>query len=563
MLPLFLLILTGWLTTTHISPWVSWHAELPFFAAMLGAAILALWRNRRSNAISLPKELILPVGLLAILVAQWSAGLIAWHGQAIVVALYLALIGIALGWGWREASQVRAEGHLAIGEWLAWALLVGCLLSLFVAMAQVLDIWQGQSAILRMPTVRRPGANLGQPNHLATLFVMGLMGVVYLQVLGRIGLGLFLLLALLFSAGVAVTESRTGLIALVALSIWCLWRRPAAEAPIARAWFLILPVFAGGLFVVWPHLFQKWSMGAAAAASGVERLTSSGSDSRVALWSQALEASWLRPWFGWGMRDTAAAHNAVAHAADYSLPFTYSHNIVLDMAIWIGWPLTLLVTVAILIWLVARCVRPQSPTGWFGMGLLIPFGIHSLLEFPYAYAYLLMPAMIGVGYAAAAGRPSRTVAIPMPLAWAGMAVIAVAGLWSVVDYLRVEEDYRDARFEMLRIGPPRTTPPPKILLLDQMGDLLASTRIAIKPDMSAAELELLRGAALHNPWSGTQYRFAHALALNGQTGEAMRQLRVLKAQHGKKAHDALRGQIEESLAKHHLSPLPPTPVENG
>lgn len=555
---LSLLMLAGWLTATHISPWVSWHAELPFFVAMYGAAAVALWRNRRGDTVTLAAEQAVPAGLLLVLGVQWMGGLVHWHGQALVVALYLGLVGISMVWGRREATRTVVDGRQIPGEWLAWALVVVGLLSLFVALAQVLEIWEGQPAILRAQVPRRPGANLGQPNHLATLFVMGMAAAVYLQMLGRIGRPVLLMLILVLCVGAAVTESRTGVVSVVALAVWWAWRRPDLAKSIPRGWFLVLPASAGGLFVAWPCLFEWWLMDGAVTASGVERLTSSGTDSRVTLWSQAWEASRLRPWVGWGMRDTAEAHNAVAHAGNYSLPFTYSHNLLLDMAIWIGWPLTLLLLLAVLIWVATKCARAQSPLSWFGMALLVPFGIHSLLEFPYAYAYLLVPAMIGVGYAGADSKRPRLMAIPWHAACTGLALFVFAGLWSVVDYLRVEEDYRDARFEMLRIGPPRTTPPPRILVLDQMGDMLSSTRVEIRPGMKPHDLALLQRAAIHNPWSGTQYRYAHALALNGQYAEAVRQLRVLKAQHGQKVHDVLRSQIEESLIKHQMPALPPT-----
>lgn len=557
MLLFSLLLLAGWLTATHISPWVSWHAELPIFVATFGLASLALWRDRHRKMLSFPIVLALPLILLLILGIQWLIGMVGWKGQALVIALYLVLVASSIEFGWREASRCPTSTRQATGEWLAWTVIAACLISHFIAMSQVLEIWNGQSFILRMPFVRRPGANLGQPNHLATLFVTGLAAAAYLQMLGRLTRKMLFGLVLFFCLGIALTESRTGLVAVFVLTFWWAWRNPQAGASISRVWSLFPLITVSIFFIAWPYLFYIWS-GGGGGASGAERLMSSGTDARIVLWRQVWDASWMYPWFGWGMRNTAEAHNAVAHLAEFSLPITYAHNIILDMAVWVGWPLTIILTGGSSVWLISRILKVRDSLSWFGMALLIPFGVHSLLEFPYAYAYLLVPAMIGVGYIAANDRETWKLQAPFALVAGFMTLVIGPGVWSVVDYLRVETDYRDARFEMLRIGPPRTSPPPDIQVLDQLGDLLASARASIRPGMAPVELDLLQRAALHNPWSGTQYRFALALALNGQNEEALRQLKVLRAQHGKKAHDVLRAEIDTLLVTHHMGPLPPS-----
>ena len=63
---------------------------------------------------------------------------------------------------------------------------------------------------------------------------------------------------------------------------------------------------------------------------------------RLLVWPQLWEAVLQRPWFGWGLREVSEAHNAVLHAHAQSEPFTYAHNVVLDLAVGMGLPLTLL-----------------------------------------------------------------------------------------------------------------------------------------------------------------------------------------------------------------------------
>lgn len=564
MLPLLsiILVLLGWLNASHFSPWVSWHSEVPFFALSIGAAWIYLWRKYRglNRRIEYPMVTIIFVLLLVILFLQSWLGRIEWHGQAVVVSLYLFVAFIAVVWGALRESELsvspRRNRTRLPGEWLAWALLMGGVASVGVAYAQVLSIWEGISWISRMPHERRPGANLGQPNHMATLLVMAMAAAWYLHRANRLGGALLCLVLLCICAGVAVSESRTGLLSALCLCGWLAWRFGDWPRGQRVASALLLATTLVVLFANWPTTYRDLQMGVPNMSGGLERIASSSGDARLTLWAQLGQATMLRPWLGWGFLGTAQAHNAVAHESSYSLPFSYSHSLPIDLVLWLGWPLGLLVLALIAGWFFRRLGAGGSKTGWFGMALVIPFAVHSALEYPFAYAYLVLPAMFGVGLVEGAHGRSRWT-IPFPLAVSVLGAVTALGMWSVVDYVRVEEDYRSARFRMLKIGDPPSDPPPRILLLDQLGDVVRSTRIDLRPGMTSEEMRLMQAAALHYPWSGTQYRFAHALALNGQAQEAIRQLRVLKAQHGEKAHDVLRDQIEASLKTHRLPALPP------
>ena len=58
--------------------------------------------------------------------------------------------------------------------------------------------------------------------------------------------------------------------------------------------------------------------------------------------------------------------------------------------------------------------------------------------------------------------------------------------------------------------------------------------------MSPERLDLARKVALRYPWPATQNRYALSLALNGNTEEALRQLRVIRALHGEKTYAEIR-----------------------
>lgn len=563
MLAVAVLFCIGWLTTNHFPPWVSWHSELPFFFAALVLFGRHLYRARKAGAqVCFPRvSAFLTLLLMTIVLLQWGFGQLSWHAQPALVFLYLMLVLIGITSGWGDAriggGEVGGNGrHSYAGEWLAWTILFGAGASLLVAVVQVFQLREAAPWMVTMPFPRRPGGNLAQPNHLATLQVMAIASACYLKVLSRIGWMVLATLALLMLAGVAMTESRTGLLAALCLSGWFALAT-VKQSNRRHRWFgLALALTAISLFGIWPHFYRIVMGDVAVVAEGIERLASSGQDPRLLVWSQLFDASMLKPWLGWGFLNTAEAHHAVSHLASFSLPLTYSHNLVLDLVLWLGWPLALLISGCGLYWIITRVRAINCPAGWFGFGLLLPLLVHSLLEFPFAYAYLLLPAMLGLGYVEGSHRPGHAITrIPWGLTWVGLSVFALLGAWSVVDYVRFEEDFRRLRFQVLGIGHAELTPMSDMVLLDNMQDLIASSRLELTPSLSAQELDLIRAAALHNPWPATYFRYAVALALTGESDEAMRQMKILKTQYGDKMASLLAQQLNGIMEKYRLAPL--------
>ncbi len=113
--------------------------------------------------------------------------------------------------------------------------------------------------------------------------------------------------------------------------------------------------------------------------------------------------------------------------------------------------------------------------------------------------------------------------------------------WSGIEYLEIEEDFRVARFEALRVGKTRDDyKMPNPILLTQLEGMLNATRTAPSPGMSANQLESLRKAAGRFPWTAIQNRYALALALNGNETESLRQLKVMRAMHGEKHYESIK-----------------------
>jgi O-antigen ligase len=541
------ILVSSWLTTLHFLPWVSWHAEALSFLAVIFLAWTALGRclpAERGRPFGVPL-LALPFALFGLVgLAQIATGVMTFWGDVVVVWAYAALCIACLILGF-NADGDRA-GEPAAARWpapdlLAAALVAGSIASVGIAFAQVFGLWEESGWIVRMLELRRPGGNLGQPNQLATLLLMGVASTAFLHLSGRVSALATVPMLLVLCAGIAVSESRAGVLGLGALLFWWQAKRrvvaarvPAWAAPALAALFI-------AMFVAWPHFLNQLQL----MSDPVENRFTHG-DVRLAVWSQLSQAVLQRPWWGWGIGEVAKAHNAVAHAYPVNNPLSYSHNLIIDWAVWMGLPIALALIVSAIVWLWRRIKRVEGLVPWYCLAVALPVATHSMLEFPFAYAYFLAPVMflLGVLDKSLGLKP----VLHIGRRWASALLLALSGvcLWSAVEYLLIEEDFRIVRFEQLRIGRTQESHHrPDVVLLTQLGMLLSGSRIEIRPGLSTQELGELRKLALRYPWVATQYRYAMALALNGQQPEAVRQLQVLRRLRGEELYARIKNEIAD------------------
>ncbi|MBI2745904.1 MAG: O-antigen ligase C-terminal domain-containing protein [Burkholderiales bacterium] len=537
------LVLASWLMPLHILPWVSWHSEVPAFLAVFLLVLggLTAWVGRVRGTtlrISLPVSMLFWLALCLLVLLQWISGQIGFAGDALVLGLYFALCSLAWGLGYVANLADRAKDLLLEPslEIVAWTLLAGASASAVIAMAQAFDVWETAGWITRMPQLRRPGGNIGQPNQLATLLVMGIVSLLFLHQYKRMGRYVAGMLLLMLAVGLAATESRAGLLSITVLVIlW--WRIGRSHMGLrVKPWFVIAAfmVFLA-LYVSWPSMMSQ----ADPLAQAVQVNTKVGM--RLVVWPQLMEAIALRPWAGWGLREVPAAHNAVVSEHATSEPWSYAHNLVLDLALGVGIPLTIVILGGIALWLRRRLIASVNHQAWYCIAAVLPVAVHSLFEFPFAYAYFLAPAMFLLGSWEAMTGAKACLHVRIKTAAVFVALISAVAAWSVIEYVRIEEDFRVVRFESLRLGKtPVDHERPRVLLLTQLDALLHAGRIEPGPDMSPETIELARKTAMRYPWPATQNRYALSLALNGQPEEALRQLRVIRAQHGEWTYGVIR-----------------------
>ena len=548
------LLCLSFLVSSHIPPWYSWQNEALAFAAVLLLAWSLAPKVKRGESVCLnwPYLALPPVVVVLVASIQWLSGMLVFGGELLIVFFYALLCSLCVSMGFsagRAAAKLDSTNPPI--DALAWALLLAALTSAFILLQQNMMLDTAGIWVAHTGNYTRPGGHLAQANHAATLQLLGMVSAIFLQTRGRLSNFSVAPLLLLFGIGMAVTQSRTSVLSLGAVLLWWTWKQPLIAPRTPRWAGVTTSALIVALFMSWPKLFNWVHMMGSGEGAQVRGL----SDVRSQVWQQLAQAVWQKPWLGWGINQTASAHNAIA--ADYAptSAFTYSHNLLLDMALWVGLPLTALLALLTAVWLWRRARAVQTPLPWFGLALALPVAVHSMLEYPFAYAYFLVPAMLGLGLVEGA-LGGRSLRLPLKLALAILITTTVLMAWSAVEYFHAEEDYRVVRFEVLNLGQtPAAYQPPKMLLLTQVGALLNSLRLPLAPNMSTADLDLLHTVSMHYPLPGVAYRYALALALKGQRTEALRQLAVLRAQHGEKAYLPLCQNVAAQLQAHKLEQL--------
>lgn len=528
-------LVAGWLAPNHYPPWTSFHGEAAAFAALCAFWLAHLLRT----SVLLPaRPSLVTLILLPLVWLQWRLGQIPYGGDALLSGLYIA--GFSLAW-WLGANAKLERPQRAL-TWFAAIIIFAATASVLIAVLQWLRIESsvGIYAADRGPDMRAYG-NLGQPNHLATLVLMGTALAGGLFLLGGLKGWHVALIGGWFAFGLILTESRSGLLAAIAMTALLLIKRHQAGR--LGSWRLIAAwwMFLVGLVLAWQPLNEALYL----QPPRVEGLVHS--NGRGVMWLQSLAAIRESPWVGYGWRQSMAAQKMGAHFVDGWLATDYAHNIALDVLLWVGVPVGLGLIGTGVWWLARAAIRVRTRPQLVLFAAVIPLLIHSLFEFPFAYAYFLFPAawllgalsaqQITVTTAAKLAKPAKLRA----LAFASVAAFGGVSAAVGVEYLQLEEDYRVMRFELRRVGTrPLGHIAPEARLLTQLDELLKLGRMVPRAGMSATDIERLRVGSVSFGWATLHLSYAVALGLNGQAQQASAELKHLRAIYGKESYAQAR-----------------------
>ncbi len=514
----FLLSLV-WLVPNHQLPWTAFHHEL-LVALALGVMFLLLAGQARQG-LRWPVFALVLMALAVVPWLQWAAGMLPKSGTAFISSAYIAGLALAvvLGFSARGTAAERLTGILML------ALVLAALLNLPIQLIQWFQLYPDDmtsiASMLITPIAResRPSGSILQPNLLATLQVWALLGLTWLHLERRLNRVVFWLAFVLIVVGLGLTQSRAGMLEMALCT--------AVLAVVARRWAGTTVCITWGamlaLLVLWSLNFQAVAdaLGVLGAAEG--RL-SAVDGARIDAWLAFGKAILDSPWWGYGITDVGYAYflRADIEPALYiGQRFGHAHNLILDLMLWVGVPLALLLLVSATVWGVRRLRDAvAAPALWIPLLILMTLTLHAMLELPHQYLYMLVPAGICVGIVCAAtGAAELFQSSRRVNAAVAAAVFATAGA-TAWDYFPYQERFNEWRFDNVNIGYRLNIPIKPPLVLDQLHDELAVYRMDLDRPLSPEQLDWMQETAQAVTTAPAIYRTALALTVAGRTDEA-------------------------------------------
>lgn len=511
----------AWLSPVHTYPWVTFSSELASFGGAV--ALLALLFNKN---VKIPRPQILMLGIAFIPLCQWAFGLITDFSTAFLSSAYLFVFWLMIIAGYNLSLQAEQRERIMLG--ISYLLLSISFISAIMAIIQWLNLEAYIDGIIQLKT-RRPYANFGQPNNLATFLIMGLIGGLYLYEKRRLTLWLLIPASLVTLFAITLTQSRTSWVVCIFLFFYWIYKQyknsPRFNFPRLLLWVGLYFVIAGYLLPVLTQLLSSSIDTGVTQTASIAQRAGSGHE-RLGMWVQILHAIADKPWFGYGWSQTSIAVVESIQFNTVQVWYNSAHNVLLDLLVWNGVPLGLLIIGYISLWLFWLNKNAKDMTSIIAILMVCAILIHAMLEFPQRYAYFLLPMGFLLGLIQAQTPKLKGVTV-------NKNIIRFVGVCALVVVLLIWRDYKlyqdNSRLVFKNQQPTaEVLGSSKILVLTQFQQRL--DWIALKPqvEMSEADLRLLGEMVKNKATPYNLKKYAQLLAYNQKLEEAEQQLVVLR-----------------------------------
>lgn len=509
-----LMLAAAWLLPNHAQPWLSFQSEawMAVVTTVIGVVVLTKSRELSLTGLDLILALAVPLPFV-----HYAIGLVPFAGQAWTSSAFLlgALLAVLVGRQWNSWKPLWM-GDVLFGGFLVAAIAsAGLQLYQWMWLASergIFDIWVFGFA------QDRPYANLAQPNLTATLLLWGILASGWGVHRGHMGRAAAAAAVTLLVFGIALTQSRSGLLGLFAIGATAFWWR--------KLWPDRRLVY-GALALVPLHLVcvqaSQWLSTMLLFGNAGTMVTRTMGEVRPMLWAMEIEAIFARPWLGYGWNQALAAHLELAeHYPDLPALFVQTHNLFLDFIVWAGLPIGLLMTGACVAWAVSVLTRVRTAEQAMYVMVLAVVGLHSMVELPLHYAYFLLPTCLVAGALSGQLQVWPILGQSRALWGAGVALFAGAAALLIIivdDYFQVETTTFRLRMQFAGkpLGP---TPPPDVKVLTQFRSILDASLLQSSSNFSGRDLERARDVTSVVITYRNLSNLTLVLALHGHVPEA-------------------------------------------
>lgn len=494
----------SWLLPNHYPPWMSFHSEAFASFVLVVAAVGVFFRVKGKTAWIWPSLFLFAICLIPWV--QLLTGEIFFFGTAWIHSVFLfgLFISFVTGYQWEGIRKNQCADFIFMAIGLASIISVS--IQLYQWLGYESNLWISNS--MR----ERPFANLGQPNQLGSLLLLGLLAVVWGQIRGWFNNYLVVVLAVFILFGVALTQSRTALLsANLACFVLAVWAHTRSLNKFK--WLLVgFCIYLFALFFGLPHLYTS---------SAETFATRMSNEPRLVIWHTFYDAILSAPLGGYGWGQIARAQIEIA-SPSHNLGglYTQSHNLILDLLLWNGLLCGALIILAVGVF----CKKILHAINDLSSLLLILFigvlAIHSMLEFPLHYAYFLFPAgMISGILASSSNFRPVFFSTKLPLLFLLLTSLAVFVI-TVSDYQKIAQSYYDLRSELAGIKNDKKGTAPDVIALNQMRELILFARFNPSENMQNSEIEWMQYVAKTYPSPNNFRKVAIAFAFNDRAEDA-------------------------------------------
>ncbi|MDC4430304.1 Wzy polymerase domain-containing protein [Acinetobacter baumannii] len=511
----------AWLSPFHYNPWVMFSSEISTFAAGL-SVLAALFYHH----VKIPRAQILLLPFTLIPIVQWGCGLVFDLSTALLSTFYLLGFWFMILAGYNLSLDQKKRDQIFSG--FSLLIIITSLFTSLIAIFQWLNIESHLIYTLHL-IGNRPYGNFGQPNNMATFLIIGLLGCLYLYEKHKVTLWLLLPSALIILFTIALSQSRTSWIVFPFLLIYWMVKQFGKQKRFrfvqGLLWCLAFFLIAG---LILPYITQfiefstnteitETSSFVARAGSGHER---------IGMWIQILHAIAQQPWLGYGWSQTSVAVVDSIQYGTVHVWFNSAHNVLLDIIIWNGIPIGIVIIAYFACWFVWLNQQAKETISIIAIMMVCTVLIHAMLEFPQRYAYFLLTCGFLLGIIQAQTPILKGIMLNkqvLRLIW-GISLILLLAIWRDYNVYVTNSNLlfknKQPNAEVLGSN--------QIFILTQFEQRLKWIEMKPKTTLSDADLAVWGNFVKNKATPYNLRKYAQLLAYNGKVEQAEQQIFILQ-----------------------------------
>lgn len=365
-----------------VFPWTSSSQDFLWFLGLI------LWLSLfYRKELKIPRIIIPILFICLIPFIQFIFGQIYYFSTAFFSFCFLFGFLVSLLYGYN--SHHLADKNKIIQYVAYFFTLIGLISSLF-AIAQWLQI--SHPYILNLAH-NRPYANLGQPNHLATLLMMSICSIVFLY--ERYGYKWLLCVPLLILEihALSLTQSRTTWVVIILLIFVYVFKKIKFERRSTLTVIFLSLVLYVLLFTLNAQIAEYLNLVAPIPLE--DRIN--GGFARIEMWKHMIYAIQQQPWLGYGWYQTTIAQFEGVLIFKNEDNVTSAHNIMIDLILWVGIPFGILLIFYSFYLIKVIICNIKTLAELYIFLMLLCILVHAQLEYPLFYSYFLFPLGFFIG----------------------------------------------------------------------------------------------------------------------------------------------------------------------